>query len=58
MMHSDNHSWLETPPRILGGIFVFIIGFLFLWTGVGLAIGLISEPGAIKAIIIMLRSRQ
>jgi hypothetical protein len=41
-------------PRILGGLLVFFIGFVFLWTGLGLAIGFISEPNVLKAIIIIL----
>jgi hypothetical protein len=54
MEPSDNHHRLAMLLRVLGGLLVFFIGFIFLWVGLGSATGLISEPSAVKAIIIIL----
>jgi len=54
MDYSRNRNWLAMVPRILGGLFVFTLGFIFLRVGLGLAMGLISEPNAIKAIIVII----
>jgi hypothetical protein len=54
MEDANEHTEFKTLPRplaIIGGVLLLFFALIFLWVGLGLAIGLRSEPSALKAII-------
>ena len=54
MEDANEHTEFKTLPRplaIIGGVLLLLFALIFLWVGLGLAIGLRSEPSALKAII-------
>jgi len=54
MEETNEHNEFKTLPRplaVIGGVLLLFFALIFLWVGFGLAIGLRSEPSALKVII-------